>query len=279
VARFGRFTLSEISLNRLLFAVKVRLGELPPLAAWKFSSLARENQARLEQYQDKHLGGRCFIVANGPSLNKTNLDFLSEEITFGLNRIYLNFQKSLFRPTYYAAVNELILEQFTAEVSNLSMPKFLNWNRRSYFDHRDPDIIFIKSKMVVNDFFQPDITKPLVVGGTVTFVALQVAFYMGFQKVVLVGLDHQYAEKGIPNRTEARAVDRDESHFHPDYFPKGARWQLPDLLRSEIDFKLARRAYENDGREVIDATIGGKCPVFKRAEYLSLFEGTGNTRG
>ena len=278
MARFGRFNLSEVSVNRLLLAAGMRMRETPHLLAWMFSSLARENQDRLQQYQGKHTGERCFIVANGPSLNKTDLDLLSNETTFGLNRIYLNFENSSFRPTYYVTVNELILEQFTAEISELSMPKFLNWNRRSCFEGHDPSISFLKSKMVINDFFQPDITNPLVVGGTVTFVTLQIAFYMGFQKVILVGLDHQYVDKGIPSGTEIRTVDRDESHFHPKYFPKGVKWQLPDLLRSEMDFEIARQAYENDGREIIDATIGGKCPVFKKADYLSLFEVTGNDR-
>ena len=45
-----------------------------------------------------------------------------------------------------------------------------------------------------------------------------------------------------------------------------------DLLRTEIDFELARRAFEADGREIIDATIGGKCEVFRKTDYASLFD-------
>ena len=133
-------------------------------------------------------------------------------------------------------------------------------------------LVTLKSRMVINDSFQYDLTRPLVFGGTVTFVTLQIAFYMGFKQVVLVGLDHNYVEKGVPSETELRTDDRDQSHFHPQYFPKGSKWQLPDLLRSEIDYELARRAFEQDGRQILDATIGGKCQVFEKAEYQTFFE-------
>ena len=119
--------------------------------------------------------------------------------------------------------------------------------------------------------FQYDLTHPMVVGATVTFVALQLAYYMGFQTVYLIGLDHNYKEKGIPSKTETRAPDQDESHFHKNYFPKGYKWQLPDLLRSEIEFDITRKAFEADGRDVLDATIGGKCQIFKKVSFEDIF--------
>ena len=267
--RVGRYDLSELSVKRLLSALKNRAQEIPHSLAWNYSDGARTNKAQLAGFKDIHQGDRCFIVANGPSLKQTDLNLLTNEITFGLNRIYLLFDETRFRPTYYVTVNELILEQFSSEINRLDSPKFLNWNRRSYYENSE-NTYYLKSKMVVNDFFQYDITKPLVVGATVTFVALQLAYYMGFQEVVVVGLDHNYVEKGRPSEVETRTSERDQSHFHPNYFPKGLKWQLPDLWRSEVDFSLARTAFEENGRKILDATIDGKCPVFERIEYSSL---------
>jgi hypothetical protein len=267
----GRFNLSEISFNRLQSAAKTRIGNIPHSFAWNFDDLARTNKELIKGFQGIHNGQRCFIVANGPSLINTDLDLLRNEITFGLNRIYLNFERSTFRPTYYVAINELILEQFSNEISQLTMPKFLNWNRRAYYGSPNAKLVFLKPKMVVNDYFQYDLTRPLIVGATVTFVALQLAYYMGFQKVIVIGLDHNYVDKGTPNKTETRLSEQDESHFHAQYFPKGVKWQLPDLQRSEIDFAIARRAFESGSREILDATLGGKCQVFRKVDYLSLF--------
>lgn len=267
-----RFNLSEISLQRLYFALKIRLNEIPHALMWKFHPQADKNREFIQKIQGIHNGKRCFIVANGPSLLKTNLELLGDEITFGMNRIYLNFERSTFRPKYLVAVNELILEQWANEISQLNMPKFLNWNRRTYYGDPGSKTMYIKSKMTIKDSFQYDLTRPVVIGATVTFVALQLAYYMGFQKVYLVGLDHNYKEKGIPSKTETRRPDQDESHFHVNYFPKGYKWQLPDLLRSEIEFDISRKAFEADGREVLDATIGGKCHIFKKTAYEDLFD-------
>jgi len=265
-----RLNLSDITFGRMLTGIKARINEFPHTISWNFGSSSRRNQENILKWKGIHSGKRCFIIANGPSILRTDLSLLNNEFTFGMNRIYLNFQNSAFRPTYYVTVNELILEQCADEITQLSMPKFLNWNRRAYFEAK-PDIVFLKSKMVLEDFFQFDLTRPIVFGATVTFVALQLAYYMGFQKVILVGLDHQYSEKGTPSKIETRKSLQDESHFHPQYFPPGFKWQLPDLKRSEIEFELSRKAYESDHREILDATINGNCAVFKKTDYSLLF--------
>ena len=60
-------------------------------------------------------------------------------------------------------------------------------------------------------------------------------------------------------------------HVSPNYFGKGVRWQLPDLDTSEIGYALARDAYQKAGREVLDATVGGKLTIFPKVDYNSLF--------
>ncbi len=59
-------------------------------------------------------------------------------------------------------------------------------------------------------------------------MALQTAFFLGFQQVILIGVDHNFATKGKPNETVVSQGD-DPNHFNPGYFGKGFRWQLPDL--------------------------------------------------
>lgn len=267
----GRLRPGEITPERVLAAIRARVLEIPHSFEWSFSSAAKTNRLLLQDLHNKYTGKRCFIVANGPSLQRTNLDLLSGEVCFGLNRIYLNFERSSFRPTFLVVVNELILEQCASEIREVNIPKFLNWNRRQSFGPPNEQQIYLKSKMVINDYFETDLTHPIVFGATVTFATLQLAYYMGFRQVILVGLDHNYREKGIPSKVEIRQSEKDESHFDPKYFPKGFKWQLPDLLRSEIEYRLAREMFEKDGREILDATIDGKCQIFKKTQFDSLF--------
>jgi hypothetical protein len=129
----------------------------------------------------------------------------------------------------------------------------------------------LRVKLNLFDTFTPDLTKPLSSGGTVTFVALQIAYYMGFSEVILIGVDHNFADTGTPNKTETRRSSVDENHFHPNYFPKGSRWQLPDLRRSEAAYEIAREAFEKDNRQILDATVNGKCPTFRKISFRDLF--------
>jgi hypothetical protein len=101
-------------------------------------------------------------------------------------------------------------------------------------------------------------------GGTVTYVSLQLAYYLGFTKVIIIGMDHRFSAVGIPNVAETRTEENDRDHVHPNYFPKGMKWQLPDLHRSELAYREARKAFERDGRRIIDATVGGACEVFPK---------------
>jgi hypothetical protein len=105
---------------------------------------------------------------------------------------------------------------------------------------------------------------------TVTFVALQLAYHMGFQEVILVGVDHNFVTQGPANAAVVSNGD-DPNHFSPNYFGKGFKWQLPDLEGSERAFHQAKAAYEAAGRRVLDATVGGRLSVFPKTTYDSLF--------
>jgi len=263
--------LSEVTPRRVIEAATRRIIDIPHSIAWNAKGgLAADNRRRLEQYHNKHVGERCFVIGNGPSLKKTDLSLLENEESFGANRLYLLFDEVDFRPTYYCSVNALVQEQFGDDMGKLDMDKFFNWDCRKHFTPSD-DLMFIKGKLSLKDIaFQPDVTCQIGSGGTVTIASLHLAYYMGFKQVILIGCDHSFVEKGTPNKTISNDKD-DVNHFHPDYFPKGASWQLPDFVKNEVAYRKVKEAFEADGREVIDATIDGKLQVFRKMDYNSLF--------
>jgi hypothetical protein len=103
-------------------------------------------------------------------------------------------------------------------------------------------------------------------GATVTYAALQLAFHMGYEEAVLLGVDHAFEAKGEPHSV-VLAERPDSDHFDPAYFGNGVRWQLPDLETSEVAYGFARTHFERAGRRVVDATIGGKLTVFPKVDY------------
>lgn len=268
-----RIALKEITPKRILDAARRRLFDIPDALTWHYSQDAVRNRSNLQKYHNAHKGERCFIIANGPSLKRMDITTLKNEFTFSMNRAYILYAEWDFVPKYYVCINELVIEQFAKDILQLRMPKFINFSRRHCFkDYPDNDsLLFLRTGLNLSDRFCGDITHTITGGGTVTFACLHLAYYMGFSEVILIGLDHNFAEKGTPNKTEVRHQTEDESHCHSAYFPKGTKWQLPDLYRSEIAYAIARKAFEDDGRSIFDATVGGKCNIFKKINFESLF--------
>ncbi len=229
----------------------------------------RESQQALAAFRDRHAGQRCFILGNGPSLRRTNVQRLKGEITFGMNRIYLLFPEMGFETTYYVAINTLVIEQCAHEIQRLPMPKFVTWRARRWLRHAS-NLYYLDTDYTPPETFASDVCGRVFEGSTVTYVALQLAYHMGFSEVILIGVDHTFATKGQPNVTVVSTGD-DQNHFSPEYFGRGFRWQLPDLEASERAYRLARQAYESAGRRVLDATIGGNLTVFPKVDYESLF--------
>ena len=97
---------------------------IPQLPAAYFHPWRRESIRRLAELKDIHKGKRAFIIGNGPSLKQTDLSKLKNEITFGMNRIYVIFPELGFHTTYYSATNDLVIEQFHDDILALPMPKF-----------------------------------------------------------------------------------------------------------------------------------------------------------
>jgi hypothetical protein len=233
-----------------------------------FHPWRRDSVRQLAELKDAHRGERCFILGNGPSLKKTDLSKLRNEKTFGMNRIYLMFSELGFPTSYYLSVNSLVVEQCAEDIRTLPVPKFISW-RSHHLIQPTADTIFLHTTYT-GPGFAHDARGRLWEGATVTYVALQLAFHMGFEQAILIGVDHSFTTKGKPNTTVVSQGD-DPDHFNSSYFGKGFRWQLPDLDTSEKGYLLARQAYQRAGRQVLDATIAGKLTIFPKVDYNSLF--------
>jgi hypothetical protein len=263
----------------------IGIRDLPQLPAAYLHPWRRTALERLAALKDIHKGKRAFIIGNGPSLKQTDLAKLTGEITFGMNRIYLMFPELGFMTTYLSVVNDLVIEQTANDLAALEIPKFITWRSRRFFEAAQfggdkysnlPTFLYTTYDA---PRFSEDVRWRVWEGATVTYVTMQLAFHMGIDQVYLIGVDHNYTTTGKPNTTITSEGD-DPNHFSGQYFGKGFRWQLPDLETSEIAYRMARKAYESAGRQIMDATVGGKLTIFEKVDYDGLFQGSrGETSG
>jgi hypothetical protein len=264
-------TLKRITPTPLWHAASSLRYSMQRAAQWPaatFHPLRRASIRRLGDFKDRHRSQRCFIIGNGPSLKQTDLTRLRGECTFGMNRFYMIFPELGFTTTYFLSVNSLVIEQCAEDLRALPIPKFFSWRSHALIRPTD-DMAFLHTTYTGPKFAR-DASGRLWEGATVTYVALQLAFHMGFEQAILIGVDHNFSTQGKPNTTVVSQGD-DPNHFHAGYFGRGFRWQLPDLETSERAYRMAGSAYEQAGRQVLDATVGGKLAVFPKVDYNSLW--------
>jgi hypothetical protein len=223
---------------------------------------------RLDALRDRHRGQRCVLVANGPSLNRMDLAFLRQETVIGLNKIYLGLRRFGFYPRYYVAINPTVLQQAAGEIRALNCVKFLGQTAPQAGLEEDA-LTYVVGPGPADEPFCHDLARGMHEGWTVTFAALQVAYHLGFAEVVLIGLDHRYTFEGPPNASRVMQGP-DPNHFSEHYFGHGQRWDNPDLAHSESSYRLARSAFEADGRRIVDATVDGACTIFPKVRYQDL---------
>lgn len=248
------FLVMNRGINKMIGVFSNRLA----LMRWKRYS------EKLSRFKNMHLGEDCFIIGNGPSLNEIDLNRLNDFHTIGLNKIFLIFSKVNLELSYHVAVNPYVIAQSVEEINNLKCPSFLSYTsavKNGVFGNN----IFFLGDMFPNQLFYKDLTEGVRQGHTVTFVAMQLAYYMGFKRVFLVGVDHNFFQDGQPNEKQLMSSE-DLNHFDPNYF-KGMEWQLADLEGSEMSYLIAKYQFERNGRIILDATKGGKLEVFDKLSF------------
>lgn len=217
----------------------------------------------MRRYKDIHAGKTCIIIGNGPSLKNVPMDFLKQYPTFGSNRIY-----RIFQPTYYCCTDVLDLAKNREQINAMKTPKFVRagqnvqgWQIEVVERHKDPAWLT----------FSYDPTQPIYDGATVTYVALQLAYYMGFATVLLVGVDHRYTWKGSRLRNQV-ADGHDKNHWAEDYHDPGEVWQPPNLDRTTVSYGLAYHAYLKAGRKIINLTPGTALDVFPKDDLKNWYK-------
>ncbi len=125
--------------------------------------------------------------------------------------------------------------------------------------------------------FSTDFADIVYLGSTVTYIALQLAFYLGCDPVYLIGVDHDYGElskrypPGKITITEENYPLVQQCHFSGRYYTIGDQIGVPDVARQEQAYAMARSVYESHGRQVLNASLCSKLDAFERADYASLF--------
>ncbi|NRA27787.1 MAG: glycosyltransferase [Opitutales bacterium] len=232
-------------------------------AGWKKEQLARAHHYFRSQTQVLKETQRdtCVIVGNGPSLKRTDFKLFEGQDLIISNNAFLS-EELLQYATYYTVVNYLVAEQSAARINRIEGPDKILPYWMAYCLNPGPDTYFVEAQGKPE--FCTDIFQNMSWRHTVTFFNLHLAYGLGYKKAILVGFDHSYVQPPGAKEQEIIKSDKaDKNHFMDTYF-QGKAWQAADVNMMEAMYCLAKDAYEADGREIINATVGGNLELFKR---------------
>lgn len=225
-------------------------------------SRERCRNLELKRFHDLYrIRQRCFIVATGSSLTITDLDTLldNQEFCFSVNTMCKI--ETRWKPDVYVVLdgkffleNQKVIRNYQCPIKILPDDNIEFWKQKregEYQIHRD-------SVDTYDDIeFSEDITRIVNSQGTVVVGCIQIAVYMGFKEIYLLGTDCNYTMGSYDN------------HFGGD--------DKPDLIDHSISvmekgYRMCRDYADEHGIKIRNATRGGKLEVFERVDFDSLFE-------
>lgn len=233
---------------------------------------------KLKKYHNKHKGERCFIVANGPSLRSEDLELLHSkgEVTFAMNRIFKIFPQTNWRPTYYVCEDELIAADCQKEINEIPakekfIPIEIKWWHNINIENAIHFHLNYSLEYECEYGFSADISHQVECARTVTCSCMQIAAYMGFSEIYLIGVDHNFQkiidENG--NIVEDKTVK--------DYFVEGYDADIKESVvhntghTTKSYMNIKKYCDINGTPTIYNATRGGKLEVFQRVDFDSLF--------
>ncbi len=253
-----------------------QLNGIKKTAAFLSNTNMTTTHARLELLRElieKSSFSECLVIANGPSLKRTNIAMYDNAFIIGLNSIFLH---PYITPHVLICEDHLVGEDRSQELNSHDrsikvIPGYLTYcinpdDLTIVLNHR-PRISF-----PVDIDFSRKVERITYTGGTVTYTALQLAVGLGFKNIYLVGVDATYKVENVKEQNDyatgiLESLGDDPNHFNSSYFGKGYRWHDPNPLRMMQAYSVAERYARYHGIDIINITRGGMLEVFRREDY------------
>lgn len=249
-----------------------------------------EYTKRIKIFENKYYGKRCFIVGNGPSLQISDLEMLKNEITFAANGIYLLYPHTTWRPTFYCTHDTAFGNREMATREKISQKiseceaGFTSMVLKA-FQYRDDfsNLFFLKLLAEYEEensipLFSTDCSEIVYTSTTVTYTMLQLAVYMGFKEIYLLGVDCVYSSEKKKDGTiikndvknHQKIIASEDEQYEQKVLETAGAWAQIDLMLD--GYKAAQKYAEGHSIKIYNATRGGKLEVFKRIDFDGLFD-------
>ena len=230
---------------------------------------------RIQRFKDMFVGETCYIIGNGPSLRINDLERIGSNYSFGSNGIHQLFSKTDWRPTFYTCYDVEDISENRKRLSKIDAKYIIiDFKAKRIIKDDIDNIYYFYSKFhfpinkydPIYPFISENVSDCVSDGQTITFINIQLAFYMGFKTIYLLGIDHNYSR--IIHRDGTVENNIEVQNYSDDLVDDGLGVQFVDNTTEA--YEEARKYAENKGIKILNATRGGKLEVFPRVEFDRL---------
>ena len=223
---------------------------------------------------------RIVVVGNGPSLKMQNLDLLRNEFTICTNAFFHAYENLSWRPTIMTVEDPLpAADNADFYNSDNESTKLIQYDLRDIIAESESTayLNFLRSYTHWSSRrwprFSTNVMNCAYWGGTVSFLALQIAATFQPRQIILIGTDLSYIvpKSAKISGTVITSTEDDPNHFNPNYFGAGKRWHVPETQRMQRAFEYALQVLSNESIELLNATSGGNLRVVPRISYEESF--------
>lgn len=238
---------------------------------YKRTYIKNKYKEKFKQIYGQKKGKRCFIIGNGPSLEIEDLEKLKDEDCFAANEIYKLYDRTDWRPTYYVVMDRYtkaspeIIENMRCEIMYLG-DYYCRYNKvlRQDIICLHQHVSFNSDTYIVSD----DISRSVTISPTVSLVSMQIAAYMGYSEIYLLGFDHSYSYE-FDNDGSVISTGIKDAHFFKDDVAEDIIADVNGMTKAYMSFRVFAN---RKGIVVQNVTRGGKLEVFERTSIDSLFK-------
>lgn len=244
---------------------------------------------RNKRFKDIHKNDRLFVLCSGPSVRNMDLTVLKNEITMAVHSFYLHKDISVIQPTYYCNAQWTYNEKTTEQVAEAYMRDLKKCVGKSqyFFSIKEKGIIERTQMFTPEEmnyycygksstlYEEVDLCQGIMSVQSVPILCIQLAIYMGFKEIYLLGTEHDslitqkydyfYDRKRCVTGDKDVGVDKDGNitvSFAEDLRTTYVLWE---------DYKAVKRIAEQNNIKIYNATIGGALDLFPRVSFKSLF--------
>lgn len=237
-----------------------------------------EYSVLLKELKDIHKGDRCFVIGNGPSLTAEDLELIKDEISFASNFIYKIFDTTNWRPTYFCNSDLGVLSKMINDKDFWALKSdiyFFQYNSRFVLKDRKypPNSLCLFLREAKNYRKKPkfagDISKEVFDAHTVTYIMLQIAAYMGFSEIIILGVDNNYSvsKDNAGNIVNKSVID----HFYKESISVKSN-VIANTERANMGYESAAVFAKKNNIKIYNATRGGMLEVFERKSLEEVLE-------